>query len=287
MKTLIASLITAVSISAATPICIAAPLAKVISSTGSVTVDGKPISKGNTIPAGKKIVTDGTGAALIGLASGQYCFISNDTSAVISELKMGSSGERVSTVKVEKGSVSSDIHAPKSGTSQHSIVTPLFGELKANGTAWATNVGSTLVAVCYAGTVTYTYPGLGSFNLTPGSVATLSGAPNAPVLTIIDLISGRVYIYKSGNAVEERLATASELASAAASFERGIPAYIATATESDQLALGKLIVQVNELLARNNVVAVGAGKSSALPPALARVLTQLSGLASPESPTAN
>jgi hypothetical protein len=286
MKTLIAAFIFAAFITAASPICLAAPLARVISATGNVIVDGKPVAKGDTIAAGKKIVTDGTGAALIGLASGQYCFISKDTSAVISELKMGSAGERISTVNVEKGSVNSDIHKPKSGSNQHSIVTP-FGELKAKGTAWGTSVGSTLVAVSYSGTVTYSYSGLGSFNLTPGSVATLSGAPSAPELKVVDLVSGKVYTYSPGSAPEERTATVSELKAAAASFEDGISAFLATASESDQLALGELIIEINQTLGRNGIIALGAGKSSVLPPSLVRVLTQLSSLASPESPPAN
>jgi len=51
--------------------------------------------------------------------------------------------------------------------------------------------------------------------------------------------------------------------------------------------LGELIIEINQTLGRNGVIALGAGKSSVLPPSLVRLLTQLSSLASPESPPAN
>lgn len=261
-------------------------LAKVIRVTGAVLVSGKPAAENTTIKAGEPIVTGADGAVLIGLAAGQNCFLGNSTEAVIEDLSMDSKGSRSSIVKVSKGTASSDLHAPKTGSNSHTIKTPL-GTLKAHGTAWSTTVGTNLVVVSYSGTVSYEFPGLGTFNLSPGAVATLSGAPAAPVLTIVDLVTGRVYVHRPGAPPEERLATPSELAAAATSFEAGINAFLATATEADQIALGKLIASVNQLLASNNIVAVGAGKSALWPPAVVQALSQLSGIASPDTPSSN
>ena len=262
------------------------PLAKVIRVTGEVLISGKAAIESTTIKTGEPIVTGIDGAVLIGLASGQHCFLGNSTEAVIEELSMDSKGTRSSIVKVTKGTANSDIHPPKTGSNSHTITTPL-GKLKALGTAWSTTVGSNLVVVSYSGTVAYEFPGLGTFNLSPGAVATLSGAPSAPVLTIVDLITGRVYIHRPGATPEDRLASPRELASAAASFELGINAYLATATEAGQIALGQLIASVNQLLANNGVPAIGAGRSSLWPAAVTQGLSQLSGIASPDTPSTN
>ena len=258
--------------------------ARILQTRGTVTVGGIPAAPNGIAETGKPIVTGHDGSVLLGLAAGQYAYAGKDTTATVAELNSSPTGaERVSVVRLDHGTLHSHILPPKSGTTAHKVVTP-FGELKAKGTAWSTAVGDGLVVVSYSGTVVYTFPGIGDVNLTPGCVATLTGAPADPVLTVVDLVTGRVYIYRPGQPVEEKLADASDLAGAAKIFEDGVLAFLGTATDSEQLALGLLISQINQLLVQNHVVAIGVGRAGLWPAALTNELSKLSGVASPERP---
>lgn len=261
--------------------------ARIIQTKGPVEVAGSPASAGGTAKNGQKITTGKDGYLLLGLAPGQYVFASEEATLTVKELAATATGKRESVVLLEKGYVLSAVHPPKDGTTAHTITTHNSGQLKAKGTAWSTSVTqSDLVAVSYAGAVVYNYPGIGDVVLPPGSIGTLTGVPQNPVFTVVDLVHGRVYIYRPGQPVEEQLADASDLSLAARLFERGIPAFRGTASSNEALALAQLITVINGVLAQSNVAPIAAGGSELFPLAgtSGSGTSELSGVASPESP---
>ena len=251
------------------------PQVRVLQTKGTVQVKGKNLAKGDTISPGQDITTSNESAALLGLAPGQYLFVNQDAKLSIKELKQSGS-DRSSIVKLDSGAVQSDLHAPKQGTTSQTVSTPC-GDLTAGVAAWRTSIGEGpatsnssphgLVAVVYAGSVTYKHPKIGEVILTPGQVASMNCDPKNPTLTVVDLTTGRVYVYGPGGLVGDRLATAGELASAAGSFQQGIGAFQATATANAQIALAQVINQINQVLGRNGVPPVGAGNTNLFPTA--------------------
>lgn len=259
--------------------------ARILQTKGPVNVAGSPASAGGTAKIGQKIHTGKDGYLLLGLAPGQYVFAGEEATLTVKELAATPTGKRESAVLLEEGYIFSAVHPPKDGTTAHTISTPNSGHLKAKGTAWSTSVTQNdVVAVSYSGAVVYNYPGIGDVVLPPGSIGTLTGAPQNPVFTVVDLVHGRVYIHRPGQPVEEQLADASDLSVAARLFERGIPAFLGTATGNEALALAQLITVINGVLAQNNVAPIATGNSALFPLAGTSGTTGLSGVASPESP---
>lgn len=273
----------------------AQPEAKILRTKGAVQVDGKIVHQGGTIKPGPSITTGEGSAALLGLAPGQTLFVNKDTTLSITELKFSGS-DRSSVVQLVKGAVQSNAQQPKDGTTSQKIVTPC-GDLKAGAAAWRTSLGEGpmkegspphgLGVSVYSGNVTYSHPRIGEVILKPGQVATMNCDPNNPLLTVVDLTTGRVYIYGPGGQVTERLADARELAAAALSFQEGIGAFLATSTDDAQLALGQLIAQINAVLGRNNVPPITTGHGPLFPNLGAPGLDHLSDVASPESANLN
>jgi len=268
------------------------PQAKVVRIKGAVQIAGKSVAEGGTVKPGQTIVSGADGTALLALTAGQYLFVNKATTVSVSELKYLPTGpERSTVVQLEKGALFSQVRQPRQGTTAHKVITP-FGELSAKGTAWSTKVGDTLTVVVYSGTVGYTFPGIGDVSLPPGSVATLTGAPGNPVLKVVNLVTGRIPIYQPGQQAEDKqpgqqpenkLADAKDLAAAARTFEEGVNAFLATATDAAQVALALLIGQINQMLASHGVAPISNRGGPLFPRALTAGMTGLADIASPES----
>jgi hypothetical protein len=263
------------------------PAAKVIQVKGVVQVDGKNLSAGTPLNPGQTITTGPDGSTLLALAAGQFLYVGRDSKAKITELKYGASGtDRSSVVTLESGYICSTLQPPVTGTTSHQVKTKL-GTLSAHGTGWTTKSGDNVTVVPYSGTVIHNFPGIGDVALTPGMVATASTGPSGPTLRIVNILTGRVILYTPGQPPAELLADSKELAVAAKIFEDGVFAFAGTATEADLLALSKLIIEINALLARNQLVGIGNAMGDLWPKTLLKGITQLSGFASPETPNPN
>ena len=242
---------------------------------------------GKTVQCGQTIICKADCMALLTLTAGQYLIVNMATKASVTELTYSPSGPHRSTaVKLEKGALFSQVRQPRQGTTAHKVSTP-FGELSARGTAWSTQVGDALSAAVYGGVVVYNYPGIVDIDLPAGAVATLTGAPGNPVLKVVNLVTGRITIYRPGQQREDRLLDARELAAGARSFEAGISSFNSTATDAAQVSFGQLSTRINQTLASNGVAPIANGGGALFPRVLTAATTQLADTASPESATPN
>jgi hypothetical protein len=255
---------------------------------GDIKGAGQGASIPRPIPLRAPVVTGADSAAMIVPFPGQALFVDQRTELSVKSCTVtGGSGDAVTKSFVghlQKGHLHSSIAASKKTTSLHEVTTPA-GSYKAHGTSWSTWTGpGGDKAAVYAGTVTAQIGGA-SVQLSAGQVAFVTGSGQDAKVVVVDLKTGLRVTYTNGVAGDSELATIDELKQARETFESGLAAFGATASDADKISYALILQQINKTLADNMLAQLPLTQQSELfTNPLQKGITTPQNLASPEKP---